>query len=327
MRRDPHRSSGLGHLDWARRCRPPLGHRSSALEERWVGPGCWLAVTLSALLTGCSQEPRGLVAIDPPMGSVLGDESAVLQGSGFTDDVRVFFAGDPAAAVQRADSRQLHLRTPTVAVRGEVAVSAQWGDGEILTLPHAYTFHALKLSNQTHAFVPSQVVAMAGITASTAALQSIAHLAIATAQPPEVQLLRGLDDGRVIWTDSLPLRASPSALVGVDVNGDGRIDLAVAEAARSAISIWLAQADGNFRAEGEIITRCPPATITAASLIEDALPDLVVGCQDVLPGSAPVDVLPNRWPQGPAARFGPPVSLPIPGPTAIGTASVASTDA
>ena len=52
----------------------------------------------------------------------------------------------------------------------------------------------------------------------------------------------------------------------------------------------------------------------------------MVGCQDVLPGSAPVDVLPNRWPQGPAARFGPPVSLPIPGPTAIGTASVASTD-
>jgi hypothetical protein len=285
---------------------------------------CGLA--LAAAGSGCGSEPRSLQAVEPPLGSVLGDEPVVLRGSGFDEAVRVFFAGDSARVYERLGTQELRVRTPAVAVRSEVAVSALWSDGQIETLLRAFTFHALKLSTQPQPFVPTQATCLVALAASAAAPTRLDELAVASEQPAAIQLLRAQADGRIAWADSLPLRASPSSLLSVDINGDGYSDLVVAESARATLSLWLREPDGRFVAGGEQATRCLPASLAAADLLGDALPELVVGCQEAAMAAAPVDILPNRWPQGPAARFGPPLSLTAPGSTAPGSASVIVSD-
>jgi len=331
MRRDQHRSLGPGHLE----LEGPSRLYANDASLSWAGvrstPGRRWPLPLARLLLGglliaCGDEPRSLQAVEPKLGSVLGGDAVVLHGSGFRDDMRVFFADKNAAVLDRVGSRQLHMRTPAAATRGEVAVHAEWNGGEIATLPRAFTFHALNLAAEPHSFVPSRVLALADIAPSPTGPAPLADLAIATEQPTEVQLVRALDDGRLTWVGSLPLRASPSALLSLDLNGDGRSDLVVAETARAAISLWLAQPDGSFRAEGEIATRCLPVSLAAANMVEDALPDLVLGCQEAVAGTSPVHVLPNRWPQGPAARFGSPLVLPLTGSTASGAAGVLAVD-
>lgn len=332
MRRDQHRYPGPGHLGWAGRRgpqkRPSAGRLGAGIRHRpsrWLRAGVGLAGLAGlAIGFGCGGEPRSLQAIEPPLGSVLGGEPVALRGSGFGDAVRVFFAGDEARVQGRDGSRLLHVQTPAVATRGEVAISALWQDGQIQTLLRAFTFHALKLSDRPRPLLPTRVVALAEIPKSPAG--ALGDLAVATEQPAELQLLRGQPDGRFAWTSSLPLRASPSAVISVDVDGDGRSDLVVAEASRSTLSLWMGQADGRFIAGGEQTTRCPPAALAAANLLEDGLPELIIGCQDSAAGTAPIDVLPNRWPQGPAARFGPAVSLSVSGSLPLGGTSLVIAD-
>ncbi len=163
MRPNQQRCAGLGFWDgpgqgdFDRGPRPGTKHapqqdRLGSLRQRppWavrIGAG-WqgrLGGLGLAWLAGCSSEARHLDAVDPPVGSAAGGETVVLSGSGFADDLRVYFGDQPATVLGRSGSRRLLVRTPGMASRAEVAVSVHFGDGQVQTKPGAYTFHTLKL--------------------------------------------------------------------------------------------------------------------------------------------------------------------------------------
>lgn len=70
---------------------------------------------------------------------------------------------------------------------------------------------------------------------------------------------------------------SPVAAVAADLDGDGRLDLAVVNIASNDISILIQQPDGQFSQIGNIPVRHAPAALSIADFNEDGIPDLVSG--------------------------------------------------
>jgi VCBS repeat protein/centrosomal CEP192-like protein len=69
----------------------------------------------------------------------------------------------------------------------------------------------------------------------------------------------------------------PAAMVAGDFNGDGKIDLAVANRAASTVSILLDNGDGTFRSHVDYPVAANPATILTGDFNNDGKLDLVVG--------------------------------------------------
>ena len=65
-----------------------------------------------------------------------------------------------------------------------------------------------------------------------------------------------------------------AAIVAADLNGDGKIDLAVASADHDAVSVLLNRGDGTFAAKVDYPTSKSPLSIVAADLNGDGKPDL-----------------------------------------------------
>ncbi len=283
---------------------------------------------LTLLLSGshCGGEGRSLRTLLPSVGSVLGGEAALLTGSGLAEPPRVLFGGTEATMLQADSSQALRLRIPPFAVRGEQRVSALWSDGQLLSLDEPFTYHALQLSTAEQAFPPTQLLAhsVRGRSGSSAASGDTVDLWLATDQPLALHRFAGRSDGHFSWQASQPLRAQATALLTVDLDGDGREDLVVAEGARQILSLWLGQADGSLSAGGEIAAGCVPESLCAADLLGDARPDLVVGCREAT--SLAGAVFENRWPSGAATRFAAPRPLSLPGPVAVGSVQVVAAD-
>ena len=70
--------------------------------------------------------------------------------------------------------------------------------------------------------------------------------------------------------------ANPQALVAADLNGDGKTDLAVANAGSNDISILLGNGDGTFQAATSFVSAPGAAAIAAGDLNGDTFQDLVV---------------------------------------------------
>ncbi len=84
-----------------------------------------------------------------------------------------------------------------------------------------------------------------------------------------------------------PTGTSPTALVTGDFNGDGRIDLAVANRAGNTVSILLGKGDGTFNAKNDFNTGTSPVALVAADFNLDGRLDLVVANQ----GSNTISIL------------------------------------
>ncbi|MCC6645851.1 MAG: IPT/TIG domain-containing protein [Polyangiaceae bacterium] len=97
---------------------------------------------------GTIDDPRALVAVDPPHGPFTGGQRAVVQGSGYAGKMRVFF-GDvevPPAEIVALSSKKLQVNVPPGAP-GDVDVRVQQGDDPTTarTLKSAYTYDAFAL--------------------------------------------------------------------------------------------------------------------------------------------------------------------------------------
>ncbi len=78
----------------------------------------------------------------------------------------------------------------------------------------------------------------------------------------------------------LPVGNTPEALAVADFNGDGVLDLAVANGTSNSVSILLGNPDGTFQDQVEYAVGTYPWFITAADVNRDNIIDLVVSNRD-----------------------------------------------
>ena len=93
-----------------------------------------------------------------------------------------------------------------------------------------------------------------------------------------VNVLLGNGDGTFTQATGSPisLGQSLSAIVAGDFNGDGKLDLAVADAEANAVYILLGNGDGTFQSPVTIPVGTSPVAIVAADFNNDGKPDLAV---------------------------------------------------
>jgi hypothetical protein len=94
-----------------------------------------------------------------------------------------------------------------------------------------------------------------------------------------VSVLLGKGDGTFQLKTDYAVGQSPGALVAADLNGDGKIDIAVANSSNS-ISILIGNGDGTFRAAVDYPSANAPAFLAVGDLNGDNIPDLVVTHND-----------------------------------------------
>ncbi len=109
----------------------------------------------------------------------------------------------------------------------------------------------------------------------------------------------------------------PSAVALGDLNGDGKIDTAVAESLEDRISIYFQTGDGSVAEPVHLATAASPIDLAIGDFDGDARNDVVVACA----GADTVQVF--RADPGPAGGFLPAVQTPVPaGPVALSLADL-----
>jgi FG-GAP-like repeat len=70
--------------------------------------------------------------------------------------------------------------------------------------------------------------------------------------------------------------AKPFAVAAVDLNGDGKLDLAATDLGNDSVTLLLANGDGTFRRSGAFVAGRIPRGLAAADVNADGKPDLVI---------------------------------------------------
>lgn len=90
-----------------------------------------------------------------------------------------------------------------------------------------------------------------------------------------VSILLGKGDGTFQANTDYPVGQSPYGIVVQDFNGDGKLDLAVANTSNT-ISILLGNADGTFQPHKDATSVNAPAALAVGDFDGDKIPDLVI---------------------------------------------------
>jgi hypothetical protein len=105
-------------------------------------------------------------------------------------------------------------------------------------------------------------------------------LAVATHTGSEVSVLEGDGTGSsFVLVTTLTLESGPSGsenMAAGDFNGDGHLDLAVANGANDAVSVFLGNGDSTFQLLMNFTAGDVPVGVATADLNEDGKPDLAV---------------------------------------------------
>jgi hypothetical protein len=94
--------------------------------------------------------------------------------------------------------------------------------------------------------------------------------------PGSIVILLGNGDGSFQAPARYSAGTSPVSLVAADFNGDGKLDLAVANAQSSSVSILLGIGDGTFQRSTEFLVDEGPYALVAADFNSDGRTDLAV---------------------------------------------------
>ena len=107
-----------------------------------------------------------------------------------------------------------------------------------------------------------------------------------------VSVLLGNGDGTFQPAVDYTVQGSPVSVAVADFNGDGKLDLAVANfSGYGILSILLGNGDGTFQPQIEISVSIDPDAVAAGDLNGDGMPDLIVAGTYVAPGGNTVFVL------------------------------------
>ena len=95
-----------------------------------------------------------------------------------------------------------------------------------------------------------------------------------------VTVLLGKGDGTFSPRASYMTDAGPDGVAIADLDGDGKLDLAVANQAGRSVSVLMGRGDGTFGTQTSTASDGGPTTIVAGDLDGDGRPDLVVADQE-----------------------------------------------
>jgi hypothetical protein len=91
-----------------------------------------------------------------------------------------------------------------------------------------------------------------------------------------VSVLLGKGDGTFQTAQTFPTGTYPISVAVGDFNGDGILDLAVANAGSNNVSVLLGKGDGTFLAAQSFPAGSHPASVAVGDFNGDGIPDLVV---------------------------------------------------
>jgi hypothetical protein len=89
-------------------------------------------------------------------------------------------------------------------------------------------------------------------------------------------MLHGLGDGTFVPSGSLDLTATPAAIASDDYNGDGLLDLVVANGAAGAVAVFVGDGQGGFTKLPDAISGAHPGAIAVGDFNGDGVLDLAV---------------------------------------------------
>lgn len=90
-------------------------------------------------LVGCKSKGVRIDAIDPPFGSVAGDDDIVITGSGFKPGLSVLFRKRPAKRVVIESDTKVRVKTPA-GPEGKVDVVVTDATGKTYVLENAFAY-------------------------------------------------------------------------------------------------------------------------------------------------------------------------------------------
>ena len=95
-----------------------------------------------------------------------------------------------------------------------------------------------------------------------------------------ISILFGKGDGTFTMGPTVNAGATPVAMYAADLNGDGKMDLAVANLTVNTVSALLGNGDGTFQSPVTYATSISPQSVVAADFNGDGHPDLAVANED-----------------------------------------------
>lgn len=103
-------------------------------------------------------------------------------------------------------------------------------------------------------------------------------LAVANRDDNTISIFQGNGDGtfRPPATVSLPSGFEPAALAAADLNGDGHIDLVVADSGNNTVSVFLGNGDGTFQQRTDYPTGSQPVYIALGDFNGDDADDIAI---------------------------------------------------
>lgn len=124
----------------------------------------------------------------------------------------------------------------------------------------------------------SQPVSVVAADLHDASGTSNLDLAVADHGDSTIMIYQGNGDGTFQTPTKIQLPAgySPSAIAAADFNGDGHIDLAVADEGNNTVSVFLGNGDGTFRTGTDYPTGNSPVWVSTGDFNGDSVVDLAV---------------------------------------------------
>ena len=91
-----------------------------------------------------------------------------------------------------------------------------------------------------------------------------------------VSVLAGNGDGTLANQQTFTVGAGPYSIATSDLNGDGKLDLAIANLNGSTVSVLLGNGNGTFAAQSAIAVGAKPRSVRISDINRDGRPDLVI---------------------------------------------------